>query len=162
MSGQSIAAKSVNTNADVAALVLRVAMGSLFIAHGLLKVLVFTIPGTVGFFESIGYPGFFAYLVIAAELGGGALLILGLQTRLVALGLVPIMIGATLQHLPNGWLFSAEGGGWEFPAFWTVLLFVQALLGPGLFALRFSAIDNILAKFRLNDPRNSASNAVAA
>ncbi|MBV6633607.1 MAG: DoxX family protein [Alphaproteobacteria bacterium] len=157
MTGQSIAAKGAISNADVAALILRLSMGSLFIAHGLLKVLVFTIPGTVGFFESIGYPGFFAYLVIAAELGGGALLILGLQTRLVSLGLVPILIGATLQHAANGWLFSAEGGGWEFPALWTVLLVVQALLGPGAYALRFGAVDSILAKFRLNDPRNAVA-----
>jgi putative oxidoreductase len=42
------------------------------LAHGLLlKVFTFTIPGTVAYFQSIGYPGFFAYLVIAGEIGGG-------------------------------------------------------------------------------------------
>ena len=46
------------------------------------------------------------------------------------------MIGATLQHLGGGWLFSANGGGWEFPVFWTVMLLVQALLGDGAYALR--------------------------
>jgi putative oxidoreductase len=131
---------------------LRVSMGVTFLAHALLKIFVFTIPGTVGFFESIGYPGFLAYPVIFAELFGGIALILGLQTRAVALALVPVMIGATVQHLPNGWLFSAEGGGWEFPALWTVMLFVQALLGPGLLALRIGFINRLLTPFRLHDP----------
>lgn len=122
-------------NTAYAALLLRVSLGTLFLAHGLLKVLVFTIPGTVGYFQSIGYPGFFAYMVIAAELAGGTLLILGLYARYAALALIPILIGATLQHVGNGWLFSNAKGGWEFPAFWTVNLLVQALLGNGAYAL---------------------------
>ncbi|GAB4170616.1 MAG: DoxX family protein [Thalassobaculales bacterium] len=122
-------------NADYAALILRVSLGVLFLAHGLyLKVFVFTIPGTVGFFQQIGYPGFFAYLVILGEVLGGLALILGTQVRLVSLLLLPIMIGATIQHLPNGWMFAGQGGGWEFPVFWTVTLVVQALLGAGAHA----------------------------
>ncbi len=122
--------------ADLAALILRVSMGVLFLAHGLvLKVMTFTIPGTVGYFESIGYPGFLAYLVILGEIGGGLALIVGLWVRPIALLLLPIMIGATLQHIGNGWVFSSPNGGWEFPMFWTVLLVVQAILGNGLFAL---------------------------
>ena len=46
------------------------------------------------------------------------------------------MIGATLQHVGSGWLFTNQGGGWEFPVFWTVALVAQALLGDGAFALR--------------------------
>lgn len=122
--------------APYAALVLRVGLGALFLAHGLLlKVLTFSIPGTVGYFQSLGYPGFFAYLVILGEIGGGLALIFGAYTRVIALLLLPIMIGATLQHIPNGWMFAAKGGGWEFPAFWTSLLVVQALLGDGAYAL---------------------------
>jgi putative oxidoreductase len=117
------------------ALLLRVSLGALFIAHGLLKVLVFTVPGTVAYFEKIGYPGFFAYLTILGELGGGVLLVSGIFTRWIALALVPLMIGATLQHVGNGWLFSATGGGWEFPVFWIAALLVQALLGDGALAL---------------------------
>ncbi len=123
--------------APYAALILRVSLGVMLLAHGLiLKVFTFTVPGTVGFFQSIGYPGFFAYLVILGEILGGIALILGVWTRAVALLMVPILIGATLQHVPNGWAFSAAKGGWEFPAFWTVTLFVQALLGDGAYALR--------------------------
>lgn len=123
--------------APYAALLLRVSMGVLLLAHGLLlKVFTFTISGTVGYFESIGYPGFFAYLVILGEIGGGLALILGVWTRTISLLLLPILIGATLQHAGNGWVFSGENGGWEFPAFWTVMLVVQALLGDGAHAWR--------------------------
>ena len=122
--------------APYAALVLRVSLGLALVAHGALKVFVFTVPGTVQFFESIGYPGVLAYLVILAELGGGAALIVGTFVRPVAIALVPVLIGATLQHAGNGWLFSAPGGGWEFPAFWTAMLVVQALLGAGALAFR--------------------------
>lgn len=122
--------------APYAALLLRVSLGALLLAHGLLlKVFTFGIAGTAGYFESIGYPAVFAYLVIAGEILGGIALILGVWTRWVALLAVPILIGATLQHVPNGWLFSAAQGGWEFPAFWTVALMVQALLGDGAHAL---------------------------
>lgn len=124
-------------NADYAALLLRLSLGFLFLAHGLLlKVLTFGIAGTVGYFQSIGFPGYFAYLVMLGEIGGGLALILGVYTRTIALLLLPIMIGATLQHTGNGWVFSGKGGGWEFPALWTVLLIVQALLGDGALAWR--------------------------
>ena len=129
--------------APYAALLLRVALGALFLAHGFfLKVLTFGVAGTVGYFESIGYPGFFAYLVILGEVGGGLLLIAGLFTRWIALALLPIMIGATLQHVGNGWMFASANGGWEFPAFWTVMLAAQALLGNGAFALTLPALDD--------------------
>ena len=122
--------------ASYAALLLRVSMGVMFIAHGaLLKLLEYGVAGTVGYFVSIGYPAFVAYLVIGAEIVGGLMLILGLKVRLVALALVPLMIGATLQHIPNGWMFGYQGGGFEFPLFWTVALLVQALLGNGAHAL---------------------------
>jgi putative oxidoreductase len=123
--------------APYAALLLRVSLGTLFLAHGLLlKVLTFGISGTVGYFESLGYPGYFAYLVIIGEIGGGSALILGVQTSIISLLLLPILIGATLQHTGNGWVFSNTGGGWEFPVFWIVALFVQALLGAGAYAWR--------------------------
>ena len=123
--------------APYAAFLLRVALGVMFIAHSLLlKVFVFTVPGTVGFFQSLGLPGVFAYLVFAAELGGGILLILGVYARAVALALVPVLLGATWAHIGNGWVFSAPNGGWEYPAFLTVAALVQALIGDGALALR--------------------------
>jgi putative oxidoreductase len=123
------------TNASYAALVLRLTLGVMFIAHALLKIVVFTVPGTVQFFESVGLPGFSAYLVIVAELTAGALLIAGLATRWVALATIPILLGAAWVHLPNGWVFSAQGGGWEYPVFLAMAAFVQSLLGDGAYAL---------------------------
>lgn len=127
------------TDADqtqYAAFILRVSLGVMTLAHGLLKIFVFTIAGTVGFFETLGYPGVLAYAVIAGEIFGGLALLAGFWTRYVALGLLPILIGAIITHAGNGWLFSNPDGGWEFPAFWTVALIVQALLGDGAFSIR--------------------------
>ena len=124
------------STAPLAATVLRLTLGTAFLAHGLLKVLVFTPAGTVAFFESQGFPGVTAYAVILAEIAGGAALILGLHTRAVALALIPVLAGAALVHLPNGWLFSAEGGGWEFPAYLIITTAAQALLGSGAYALK--------------------------
>lgn len=121
--------------APYAALVLRLSLGVMFVAHALLKLFVFTLPGTVQFFQSLGLPGVLAYVTFGAELIGGVLLIVGLQTRVVAAALIPILIGATWAHAGNGWVFSAPNGGWEYPAFWTVTLAVQALLGAGAYAL---------------------------
>lgn len=121
--------------APYAALVLRVALGVLALAHGLLKIIVFTPAGTVGFFESLGLPGALAYVTIAVEVVGGLALIAGVFTRYVALAMVPILIGSIVfAHGSAGWLFSNEGGGWEYPAFWAVALIVQAMLGDGAFA----------------------------
>lgn len=121
--------------APYAALVLRVSLGVMFIAHALLKLFVFTLPGTVQFFQSIGLPGVLAYFTFGAELVGGILLIAGWRARWVALALVPILLGATWAHVGNGWLFTAPKGGWEYPAFLTVVAVVQALLGDGAYAL---------------------------
>ena len=123
-------------NAATAALVLRLSLGTMFVAHALLKYLVFTLPGTAQFFASLGLPGVLGYATFAAELVGGILLIAGVKTRIVSLALVPVLIGASWAHSGNGWLFSSPNGGWEYPAFWTVTLVVQALLGDGAFALR--------------------------
>lgn len=121
---------------DLAALILRLTLGVMFVAHAWLKISVFTVAGTVKFFESIGLPGPLAYLTIAAELIGGVLLIVGFHTRLVASALVPILVGATWAHAGNGWLFTAQNGGWEYPAFLVAATIVAALLGDGRYALR--------------------------
>lgn len=138
---------TTRTNSDYAAFALRIASGSLFVAHGWLKVSVFTVAGTVGFFESLGLPGLLAYFTIAAEIVGGIALILGIGTRLVSLALIPVLLGATWAHSGNGWLFSSEGGGWEFPVFWAVVQGAIALLGGGAFALKIPALQRALGQF---------------
>lgn len=119
----------------VAALILRLSLGTMLMAHGLLKVLVYTLPGSAQFFTSVGFPGWLAYPVVAMELVGGALMLGGVATRWVALALVPVILGALSVHWGNGWVFSGANGGWEYPALLAVLLLVQALLGPGAYAI---------------------------
>jgi putative oxidoreductase len=121
--------------APYAALVLRIALGAMFVAHALLKYYVFTLPGTVQFFQSLGLPAALAYLTFWAELVGGVLILAGLYTRAVSVALVPILLGATWAHAGNGWTFSAANGGWEYPAFLTAAAIAQALLGEGAYAL---------------------------
>ena len=58
---------SRDPNPAVAALLLRVSLGTMFIAHALLKYFVFTLPGTAQFFESLGLPGALGYATFAAE-----------------------------------------------------------------------------------------------
>lgn len=124
-------------NADLAATILRVSLGVLFLAHTWLKLVIFTPAGTAAFFESLGFPGFLAYIVIAAELIGGIALIVGYRTRWVSLALVPVLLGSIYApHGAAGFFFSNEGGGWEFPAFWAIALIVQALLGNGAWAVQ--------------------------
>jgi putative oxidoreductase len=120
---------------DLAALFLRGALGIMFVAHALLKYLVFTPAGTVQFFESLGLPGPLAYATIAAELVGGVLLVLGVYTRTVSFALLPILLGAAWAHSGNGWLFTSPNGGWEYPAFLAVAGIVVGLLGGGRFGL---------------------------
>ena len=122
--------------APYAALLLRLALGTMFVAHSLyLKLVVFTLPGTAKFFESIGLPAASAYAVFTAEAIGGVLLILGVKSRYVAAALVPVLLGAAWAHWKNGWLFTNSGGGWEYPVFLAVSAGVLALLGDGAYAL---------------------------
>jgi len=119
-----------------AALIMRLSLGTMFIAHALLKYFVFTLPGTAQFFTSLGLPGILGYAAFAAELVGGILLVAGVRTREVSIALLPVLIGATWAHAGNGWVFTAPNGGWEYPAFLTMALIVQALIGDGAYALR--------------------------
>ena len=87
-----------------AALILRVGLGVLFLAHGLLKLLVFKPAGTYGYFKSLGLPGSLsADATMAAELAGGTALIIGFMPRYVALLLIPLILGTIVTvHGKNG------------------------------------------------------------
>ncbi len=125
-----------NTTIPFGIALLRVSLGVVFIAHSLyLKLVVFTLPGTAAFFESIGLPGTAAYAVFMVEAVGGVALVLGLQTRLAAAALLPVALGATWAHLGAGWLFTNEGGGWEYPLFLAVATGAQGLLGAGALSI---------------------------
>ena len=131
------------------ALLLRVASGLLFLLHGLsLKVFIFTMPGTVAFYESIGLPGAFAWLTVAGEIAGGLLLVLGVHVRLASTWLIAILLGALWVHSGNGWLFTGAGGGYEYPLFWAVVQGAILLLGPGAYALPVSLLGRKAATAR--------------
>lgn len=118
------------------AAVLRVALGAMWIAHALLKLVVYTLPGAARFFETVGLPGVLVYPVVAAELAGGVAILLGLHGRWVSLALLPILAVASWVHLPNGWVFTAPSGGWEYPAFLLAASIAHALLGDGAWTVR--------------------------
>lgn len=130
---------NIYSNVAIATAILRISLGIMFVAHSVvLKYFIYTLEGTAGYFESIGLPGFFAYIVFVMEAVGGVLLILGVASRWVALALLPILIGAVWAHAGFGWVFSNQNGGWEYPLYLVVLSIVQALLGDGAFALRLT------------------------
>ena len=130
---------------NFSALLTRLSLGSILLAHGALKIFVFTIPGTVGYFESLGIPAIIAYLTIFGEVIGGAALLMGIYPRLVALLSLPILLGATWTHLPNGWVFSNQGGGWEFPMLLTVLAIVVSVQGSSSFSIKkIPVIDKLI------------------
>ena len=125
------------TLAAYGATLLRVSLGAMFLAHGLLlKLMTFGAAGTAQFFVGVGLPAWLAYVTIAAETVGGALLLLGVQARWVALALSPFLLGALFAvHAGNGWVFSAPNGGWEYPLYLFVLCIAQTMIGDGALAL---------------------------
>lgn len=128
-------ARATAITVDVAALLARLSLGVMFVAHGLMKFFTFTLPGTYAFFESAGFPGWTAYIVSPAEVLAGVALIAGFRTRVVALLSLPILVGAIVPHAGAGWSFSNAGGGWEYPVYLVASAIVVALLGGGRYAI---------------------------
>jgi len=123
--------------ADYGATVLRISLGVVLIAHSLyLKLMVFTLAGTANFFASIGLPDWFAYIVFLTEAITGVALVLGYKSRICALIVIPILLGAAWAHWPNGWLFTAQNGGCEYPLYLAFTAVGVAFLGDGAFAIK--------------------------
>ena len=123
---------STTLSSDLARLILRVALGVVFLAHGWQKFFQFTIPGAQGAFGAMGVPAaeIAAPVVASLELVGGAALILGFVTRIVAALLAVQMLAAlVLVHLPAGMF--ADKGGIEFVLVLAAGAAALALVGPG-------------------------------
>ena len=118
------------------ALLLRLALGIMFLAHGIAKLVMFTPTGTAKYFESVGFAGWLAYPIIAFEIGAGVLLILGLYSRWVAAVAAIELFVASTVHFGNGWPFTNPDGGWEYPVFLTVAAAALALIGDGAYAIK--------------------------
>ena len=134
---------------DIALVVLRVGIGTIFVAHGLQKLMGWWGgPGWAGFKGFIAYMGlkpplFWASISLVAELGGGIALILGLLVPLAAAGLVAQTITLMIKvHWPNG--FWSPAGGIEFPIALLVGAFTVQVLGPGAWALDASLAVDVL------------------
>lgn len=123
-----------NRTAPYAAFLLRLALGLMFVAHGLTKLFVFTPAGTAKFFESVGFAGWFAWPIIAFEIVGGVLLLTGVYARAVAAVAAIELFAASTVHFGNGWSFTNPNGGWEYPVFLSIAAATLALLGDGVFA----------------------------
>lgn len=112
----------------LAVLVLRIALGAVFLVHGLTKLFVYTPKGTAAFFAAHGFPAWLAYPVMTWEILGGLLLMIGIKARWLALAFLPILAGAFLTHWPNGFMFDVPKGGWEFPAFLALTVLVYSAI----------------------------------
>ena len=121
----------VRTSAGL--LVLRVVVGTAFIFHGLPKV-----QNPLGWMGPDGPPGVLQALAAVSEFGGGIALILGLLTRLGALGIAAVMVGAlALGHIPHGDPFVGKPGqpSAEPATVYLACAVLFLLAGPGRFSL---------------------------
>jgi putative oxidoreductase len=125
-----------NRLAPYGAFALRASLGVMFIAHAYLKLAVFTVPGFEGFLGKVGLPTLLAWPIILAEFAGGLAILAGFYGRLVSVALLPVLLGALFVHAPNGWVFNAPHGGWEYPAFLAAAALAHALIGDGAFAVK--------------------------
>jgi putative oxidoreductase len=132
-----------NRLAPYGLLALRVALGTMFVAHAYLKFAVFTMAGFEGFLGQVGLPKILAWPIVLAEFLGGLAILTGFYGRLVSVALLPVLLGALAIHAPNGWVFNAPNGGWEYPAFLAVAALAHALAGDGALAIRPVALPSL-------------------
>ncbi len=122
---------------DAAALLLRVALGVMWLTHSIvLKVMTFGMAGLAQWMGTVGFSPSLAYPLVIAEIVGGFAILLGVGGRWASLALQPVLIGAAVIHAGNGWVFSSANGGWEYPVFLMAASLVHTLLGDGRWALR--------------------------
>jgi putative oxidoreductase len=136
--------KLMGTSNDLALTTLRLVLGVVFFAHGAQKMVGwfggFGFHGTMGAFTSMGMPAALAFLIICTEFFGGLGLIFGLLTRIAALGVCGLMIGAIFMvHLQFGffmnWIGTQKGEGFEFHLLVLAIAATLLLRGAGAFSL---------------------------
>ncbi|WP_066304746.1 DoxX family protein [Bacillus sp. FJAT-29814] len=120
---------------EASTLILRLVLGVTFFVHGLVK-FQGGIENIVGWFDSIGLPGFLAYAVALLELVGGIALIVGFGSRVVSALFVLLMLGATFSaKLAGGFLGNGQGAGYELDLALAAMALVIAITGSKMFAL---------------------------
>ncbi|MGE8079981.1 DoxX family protein [Peribacillus loiseleuriae] len=120
---------------EAGAVILRIILGLTFFIHGFSK-FQGGISNAVGFFDSIGIPGFVAYVVAGIELIGGVALILGIGTRIVSVLFAIIMLGAIFTvKLPLGFLGNGQMAGYELELALLAMAIFLAFANRSLFSL---------------------------
>jgi putative oxidoreductase len=114
---------------------LRIVLTAIWAAHFWFKVGYRGMPATDAFFQSLGYPWWFAWLDIAAEAVAMVMMAAGVYVRAVSIVMLVVLIPATAVWIPKGFYF--VNAGYEFMLTWCILQVVQALLGPGALTLDF-------------------------
>lgn len=124
---------------EAAATVLRVILGATFLIHGAAK-FQGGIGNTVGFFESLGLPGFSAYIVALIELVGGIAMVLGVGTRIISILFAIVLAGAVVKvKLAGGFLGNGQMAGYELDLSLLAISIFLAITNKSLFAL-----DNVI------------------
>jgi putative oxidoreductase len=135
--------KLISTNNDVTLTFMRLVLGVVFLAHGCQKLLGwfggYGFSGTMGAFTHMGMPAALAFLVIITEFFGGLGLIVGLLTRIAALGISGLMVGAIFMvHMANGffmnWYGTQKGEGYEYHLLAIAIAATLLLRGAGAFS----------------------------
>lgn len=120
---------------DFAALLLRITLGLIFLTHGLIKFFILTSAGNESYFSIFSFSPMFGYILVIIELITGIFLLSGLFTRVFSLIAIIDMAGVTYAHFNNGFIFSNQGGGWEYPAFMIIIGLASFILGSGRYSL---------------------------
>lgn len=132
----------------LALLLLRAALGVIFISHGYPKLFTY-LHETVSMFQQLGFPGYFAYISGVLELFGGLLLLAGLFTQIASLLLaIEMAVAIWRVHLPQGTILAVKN--YEFPLALAAGAFVLATIGAGSISL-----DHVLYGVRKKESRRS-------
>jgi putative oxidoreductase len=124
---------------EIGAFILPVTLGAIFFIHGIVK-FQGGIENTVGWFSSIGLPGFMAYGVALLEIIGGVALIIGFATRYVSALYALLMIGAIIKvKLSVGLLGNGQMAGYELDLAFLAMAVFLAITNKS-----FLAVDNVL------------------
>jgi len=117
---------------------LRITAGLMLLPHAWPK---FATAGAAGVAAGLARRGIepalaFAYLIMFVELVGGICITIGFLTRPFALlCMIEMIVIAVKAHVPNGWSFSVQGGGAEFPVMWAILFLIILIRGGGPFSV---------------------------
>lgn len=120
---------------DCAALVLRLALGSMLLADGLLKIVVFALPGSGAFLAWLGFPGWSAYVVAPLEVASGCAMFMGFRSALFAMAMLPMEVAAALAQAPGEGRILGGDPGWLFPAVLAMLSVGVIRFGDGAYCL---------------------------